>query len=128
MRNAPVRYSRASNAWLRWSLAAWVTSAVPVVLAGDAAVVLRLDADWVTWIRAQRRAQGLDAPDASADAQFQAMLQRLQPREEAEPSPAVQRALATQGAAGARCSEPAAPSAREPGAAEAACAERREVD
>ncbi|WP_133819822.1 hypothetical protein [Tahibacter aquaticus] len=63
----------------------------PVSRAADVAISLRLDADWVELIRAQRRAQGIDAPDAAADARFAAWLQRAQQQNGKAATPARQK-------------------------------------
>lgn len=82
MRDMAACDGRVCNWLLRSALAGWAVGGAPLALSADTGITLQLDADWVTWIRAQRRAQGLDAPDAAADAQFQAMLQRLHSREQ----------------------------------------------
>lgn len=116
---------RVCNWLLRSALASWAAGGAPLALSADTGIALQLDADWVTWIRAQRRAQGLDAPDAAADAQFQAMLQRLHGlgRPGQEPATAV-----LDSAAGERCvtaSSWLAPVLR---GAEAACRTTAEID
>lgn len=46
--------------------------------AADVAVSIQLDSSWVELIRAQRRAEGLDLPDAAADAQVRLLLRQLE--------------------------------------------------
>lgn len=73
------RFDGGAGLWLfRSALAGWAVGSSAALPAADTGIAVQLDADWVTWIRAQRRAQGLDAPDPVADAQFRLMLQRLQ--------------------------------------------------
>lgn len=80
--------------WPEASVARLVASALllwqaSVSHAADVGVSIRLDSDWVELIRAQRRAQGIDEPDAQADARVAALLQRVEQQriENAAPTP-----------------------------------------
>lgn len=125
MRDIAVFDGRVGNWLLRSVLASWAAGCAPLAFSADTGIALQLDADWVTWIRAQRRAQGLDAPDAAADAQFQALLQRLHGRGRPEQEPGT---AALDSTAGERCvtaSSWLAPVLR---GAEAACRTTAEID
>lgn len=76
----------------QWTAIAWRLEAViarllvsapllwqaSVSRAADVGISIRLDSDWVELIRAQRRAQGIDAPDPHADVRVAALLQRVE--------------------------------------------------
>lgn len=128
MRGIPAFDGKACNWLMRSALATWAAGCAPAAFASSTGVALQLDADWVTWIRAQRRAQGLDPPDAAADAQFQAMLQRLQGRSRPEQEAGAGAAAGLESAAGGTCSSPAPSSARVSRTAESVCGTQAEVD
>jgi hypothetical protein len=128
MRDIPAFDGRACHWLMRSALATWAAGCAPAAFAGSTGVALQLDADWVTWIRAQRRAQGLDPPDAAADTQFQAMLQRLHSRSRPEQEAIAGGVVAMESAAGGTCAAPAPSSARVVRAAESACATQAEID
>lgn len=69
---------------------AWLALPLPQAQAG-VQISLHLDAESVELIRALRRAQGLDPPDAEADQRVAALLQRRQ----AQKQPAVQSTMTT---------------------------------
>jgi hypothetical protein len=61
---------------LRLIVAILVLASALAAQAGGTAIAIRVDAEDVELIRAWRRAQGLDPPDADADRRVEALLER----------------------------------------------------